>query len=294
MTNTFFTPILNAVEDVLSEAGYGLVIGDTRNSREREAHYARVVRAGQVDGVILLTGHLLDQGGGPGIEKLQPTSLICVDIPRANLPVFHAANRAAARTIVDFIIAKGHERIAHITGPKGNNESSERMRGYKDALRAAGLPFDAGLIWQGDFLGEAGPAAARFLGLAKRPTAIFAANDETAVNFIRTVQAKGLRVPEDVSVAGFDDIEYLQFFSPGLTTMRQPRAELGRLAALDLLKRMERDAPDLPPQRVALACELIERESVRDISINRSGRPERSRAARPGPGARPAIAPAVD
>ena len=73
MTNTFFTPILNAVEDVLSEAGYGLVIGDTRNSREREAHYARVVRAGQVDGVILLTGHLLDQGGGPGIEKLQPT-----------------------------------------------------------------------------------------------------------------------------------------------------------------------------------------------------------------------------
>jgi LacI family repressor for deo operon, udp, cdd, tsx, nupC, and nupG len=282
MTNTFFTPILNAVEDVLSEAGYGLVIGDTRNSREREAHYARVVRAGQVDGVILLTGHLLEPDG-PGIEKLLPTSLICVDIPRANLPVFHAANRDAARTIVDYIIAKGHRRIGHITGPKGNAESSERMRGYREALKAAGLPFDPALVWQGDFLPETGPAAAaRFLELATRPTAVFAANDESAVNFIRTVQAKGVRVPEDVSVAGFDDIEYLQFFSPGLTTMRQPRAELGRLAALDLLKRMERDAPDLPPQRVTLACELIERESVRDISVGGLGGLARRRRARAG------------
>jgi LacI family repressor for deo operon, udp, cdd, tsx, nupC, and nupG len=269
MTNSFFTPILNAVEDVLSEAGYGLIIGDTRRSRAREAHYVRLIRAGQVDGVILLTGHLPGQNEQAGIERLVPTLLICIDIPSANLPVFHVANREAGRTIVDYLIGRGHRRIAHVTGPKGNLESAERIRGYKDALKAAGIPFDATLVWQGDFMPEKGlAAAASFLALSpsERPTAVFTANDETAVNFIRAINRAGISVPEDVSVAGFDDIEYLQFFSPGLTTMRQPRAELGRLAAADLLKRMERDAPTLPPTRVQLGCKLIERDSVRDIT----------------------------
>ncbi|MEO8668308.1 MAG: LacI family DNA-binding transcriptional regulator [Bauldia sp.] len=281
MTNTFFTPILNAVEDVLSEAGYGLIIGDTRNSREREAHYARLIRAGQVDGVILLTGHLPAENERAGIEGLVPTTLICIDIPRANLPVFHAASRSAARRLVDYLIARGHRRIGHITGPKNNLEGLERMRGYKDALAAIGVEVEPTLIWPGDFMPEGGSAAARsFLALADRPTAVFAANDETAVNFIRSLAASGLSVPDDVSVVGFDDIEYLQFFSPGLTTMRQPRAELGRLAAEDLLQRMRRDTPAPPPVRVRLECELIERHSVRDIGADK-GRPRAPRRTEP-------------
>jgi LacI family repressor for deo operon, udp, cdd, tsx, nupC, and nupG len=277
MTNTFFTPILNAIEDVLSEAGYGLIIGDTRKSAEREAHYARLIRAGQVDGVILLTGHLPAESARAGIKGLVPTTLVCMDIPRANLPVFHVANRAAARRLVDYLAARGHRRIGHITGPKGNVEAIERLRGYRDALSAIGVGVDPGLIWQGDFIGEAGLSAAHsYLALADRPTAVFAANDESAVSFIRALAAAGVRVPDDVSVVGFDDIEYLQYFSPGLTTMRQPRAELGRLAAEDLLKRMQRDATDLPPVRVRLDCEFVERQSVRTID-----------GARPTDGARP-------
>jgi LacI family repressor for deo operon, udp, cdd, tsx, nupC, and nupG len=267
MTNTFFTPILNAIEDVLSEAGYGLIIGDTRNSTAREEHYARLVRAGQVDGVVLLTGHLLHGSGPEDINQLVPTSLVCIDIPRSNLPVFQVANRDAARTIVDYLIERGHRRIGHITGPKGNLESAERLRGYKDALKAVGVEADPELVWPGDFMPEAGSAAAQsFLALGQRPTAVFAANDETAVNFIRAVEKAGLRVPEDVSVVGFDDIEYLPFFSPGLTTMRQPRAEMGRLAAVDLLQRMQRNAPQIAPVQVKLDCQLIERDSVRTIS----------------------------
>jgi LacI family repressor for deo operon, udp, cdd, tsx, nupC, and nupG len=267
MTNTFFTPILNAVEDVLSEAGYGLIIGDTRNSAEREAHYARLIRAGQVDGVILLTGHLPAENERAGIEGIVPTTLICIDIPNANLPVFHSASRPAARRLVDYLIERGHRRIGHITGPKGNLEGAERLGGYRDALKAAGIAFDQKLVWQGDFMPEAGLAAAEaFLALAVRPTAVFAANDETAVTFIRAIAPSGLAVPDDVSVVGFDDIEYLQYFVPGLTTMRQPRAELGRLGAEDLLKRMRRDSPAPPALRVRLECELIERDSVRDIS----------------------------
>jgi LacI family transcriptional regulator, repressor for deo operon, udp, cdd, tsx, nupC, and nupG len=268
MTNTFFTPILNAIEDVLSAAGYGLIIGDTRNTKTREAHYARLIRAGQVDGVILLTGHMPRENEHAGIEDAAVTTLVCVDIPRSGLPVFHTANRAAAREMVAYLIGKGHRRIAHITGPKGNIESSERIAGYKEALKAAGIPFDPGLVWQGAFLQGTGSSTSRaFLAQADRPTAVFAANDEAAVDFIRSVEREGLSVPDDVSVAGFDDIEYLQYFEPGLTTMRQPRSELGRLAATDLLKRMQRDGADIPPARVQLPCELIERGSVRDVSV---------------------------
>jgi LacI family repressor for deo operon, udp, cdd, tsx, nupC, and nupG len=266
MTNTFFTPILNAIEDVLSAAGYGLIIGDTRNTETREAHYARLIRAGQVDGVILLTGHIPRANERSGIEDATVTTLVCVDIPRSGLPVFHVANRAAAREMVAYLIGKGHRRIAHITGPKGNVESSERIAGYKEGLKKAGIAFDPAIVWQGAFLQGTGPATSRaFLAQTDRPTAVFAANDEAAVDFIRSVERAGLRVPEDVSVAGFDDIEYLQYFEPGLTTMRQPRSELGRLAAIDLLKRMQRDGGEIPPARVQLPCEMIERRSVRDV-----------------------------
>ena len=136
-----------------------------------------------------------------------------------------------------------------------------------DALKAAGIAVDPAIVWQGAFQQGTGPATARsFLAQADRPTAVFAANDEAAVDFIRSIEQHGLSVPDDVSVAGFDDIEYLQYFTPGLTTMRQPRSELGRLAATDLLKRMQRDGGELPAARVELACELIERQSVRALT----------------------------
>jgi LacI family repressor for deo operon, udp, cdd, tsx, nupC, and nupG len=263
MDNAFFTPILNAIEDELSDAGYGLITGDTRNDSRKEFHYSRLIRAGQVDGLVLLIGHLPKAESDHGIDGLLPISIILNEIKGTDHPLFDVANRKAARTMVNYLISQGHRRIAHIRGPEGQGEANDRVKGYTDALKAAGIPVEPELIWPGDFFPGSGKGSVeRFFALSNRPTAVFASNDQSAIGFIKAATDSGLSVPNDVSVAGFDDIGFLELFIPGLTTMRQPLAELGRLAATDLLKRMEHRGAPLPPTRVRLECELVIRDSV--------------------------------
>lgn len=267
LNNTFFTPILNAIEDVLSAAGYGMIIGDTRGNARKEAHYTRFIRAGQVDGVILFTGHLPCDGDmTPALQRV-PIALVCQEIAGDDrFSVFDVDNRDAARRAVAFLADAGHRHIGNIAGADHNIEARERLIGFRDGIAALGLAIDEEAIWPGGFRFENGVAAAkRFLALKKRPTAIFAAADDAAIGFIRTVRDAGIGTPEDVSVISFDDIDYARVIDPPLTTMRQPRGELGRLAAADLLARMGRDAPDLPPTRARLRCELVLRSSVRKI-----------------------------
>lgn len=259
--NSFWNVIINAVEEVLTRAGYGVIFGDTRNDPAREAHYDRLIRAGQVDGVLLFTGRL--PLVGPVLAEMAiPMAMVCNDIPDAKgIPVFEIANRDSARAMVEYLIGVGHRRIAHITGPDINVEAGERQRGYADALAAAGIRFDPDLVWPGAFNFMAGTEGAqRYLDAAERPTAIFAASDEIAIGCIKTLKDAGVRVPEDVSVAGFDGIEYSAMYDPALTTMLQPRAELGRLAAENMVRRMAGE--DEPAKRTRLSCTLVIRESV--------------------------------
>ena len=281
MSNTFFAPILNAIEDTLSAAGYGMIIGDTRNSRQKEAHYTRFILAGQVDGVILFTGHLPRDGVLTAASDRVPIALVCNEIVGDDqYSVFDVDNRDAARRATAHLIAAGHRHIGHVAGERDNVEARERLRGFRDALVAAGIEADESAIWSGGFRFENGVSAATaFLAMRKRPTAVFASADDGAIGFIRTVRDAGVQTPEDVSVVGFDDIDYASVIDPPLTTMRQPRAELGRLAAEDLLARMRPDAPDLPPTRARLRCELIERKSVGRIGAEGlSGKRSRRRA----------------
>ncbi len=281
MSNTFFTPILNAVEDTLSAAGYGMIIGDTRHSAQKEAHYTRFILAGQVDGVILFTGHLPRDGDLTPETDRVPIALVCNEIVGDDrYSVFDVDNREAARRATAHLIAAGHRHIAHIAGAGDNVEAGERLRGFRDALGAAGIAADESAIWSGGFRFEDGvTSAARFLTMKKRPTAVFASTDDGAIGFIRTVRDAGIRTPEDVSVVGFDDIDYASVIEPPLTTMRQPRAALGRLAAEDLLARMRPDSPYIPPARGRLRCELIERKSVRPISAAEASGKRRSASA---------------
>src|SRR5258708_4474573 len=149
--NSFWNVIINAVEEVLTEAGYGVIFGDTRNDPVREDHYDRLVRSGQVDGVLLFTGRL-PRAGFALLDRTIPITLVCNAVPDcADLPLFEINNREAARLMTEHLIARGHRRIAHITGPADNPEAAERIRGYREALAAAGLARDDGLIWQGGF-----------------------------------------------------------------------------------------------------------------------------------------------
>ena len=271
--NSFYTPILNAVEEVLSLAGYGMIMGDTRMDHVREAHYDALVRAGQVDGVMLLTGRL-PHPDFAALDATVPITLICNDIPgRHSLPVIEIENQESAHSVVDYLLSLGHRRIGHAIGPLDNVEAEYRLNGYRAGLAANGLPIDETIIWPGAFNFDAGVAVAqKFLAHPDPPTAMFTANDEMALGFIRVIKDAGLRVPEDVSVVGFDDIEYARYFDPALTTMHQPRAELGRLAAETIVARMS-GSERVVPLRTRLPCKLVVRDSARAL------RPARGRSA---------------
>ncbi|MET0580847.1 MAG: LacI family DNA-binding transcriptional regulator [Pseudoxanthomonas sp.] len=146
---------------------------------------------------------------------------------------------AAVLDLMDGLIALGHRRIGHIKGPRAHGACQWRYAGYREALRKAGIAYDASLVTQGEFSFESGISAAnRLLDLSDPPTAIFAANDDMAAGVIRAAGERGLAVPRDLSVCGFDDTPIARHIYPALTTVRQPTAEMGRLATLELLERI--------------------------------------------------------
>jgi LacI family transcriptional regulator len=166
--------------------------------------------------------------------------------------------------MVAHLLARGHRRLALVTGPASNFDSGERRRGCRDALRAAGLPPDATAEIEGDFGEESGEAAGEaILGLSPRPTAIFAANDSMAVGVLHALRKAGVRVPEEIAVAGFDDIPIARFASPPLSSVRHDIRKLGERAMSRLLAELRGDESSRAAREV-LAYRLVLRESTGD------------------------------
>lgn len=274
LANTFFSRILRGIEEILFEAGYGMIIGGLDGSPEKEAHFAAFTAAGRVDGAILLNGHLFGQsrdGQGAAAEIDIPVVALCEAIPKADIPQIEIDNRAAARRMTEYLAGLGHRQILYVSGPKGNVLEQERFKGYCDGLDKAELPFDSSLVVAGDYTIESGVRAGQMVVASpRRPTAVFCTSDEMAIGLMRTLLSAGIRVPQDISVAGFDDIEFAAVAEPALTTIRQPRQELGRAAASVLVALLEkREAP----QRIRLETELVVRDSVAGPRTPATGSP---------------------
>jgi LacI family repressor for deo operon, udp, cdd, tsx, nupC, and nupG len=260
VSNIFFSQVLHGISDLLRSAGYSLIIADTGNDPARERDHADFVRAGRVDGLLLLNGRLLSKPDGAQI--VVPTVSLCERIPGSELPHVETANREAARAMTERLIADGHRRIAYVRGPAANVLEHDRFAGYSDALSAHGLTVDDAQVRPGDFSIAAGEAAARaLLALPSRPDAVFACNDAMAMGVIRAFVGAGLSVPGDVSVAGFDDIEFAGAYNPALTTVRQARGEIGARAAAMLVDLIEGRSP--PARDVRLPAEIVARDSTR-------------------------------
>ena len=263
LDNIFFSKILCGIEDALFEAGYGMIIGDLDGAPAKEAHFAAFAAGGQVDGVLLLNGHLFGQSrDGKGVPARigVPTVALCEAIPHADIPQIEVDNRAGARRMTRYLASLGHRHIAYVHGPAGNILERERLRGYRDGLRNEGLAFSPALVIPGDYSLDAGAAAGEaLLALAERPTAVFCANDEMAIGLIRSLVLAGVRVPQDISVAGFDDIEFSAMVQPALTTVAQPRRELGRVGAQVLVDLL---AGRPAPARRRLQTKLVIRAST--------------------------------
>ncbi|WP_043621382.1 LacI family DNA-binding transcriptional regulator [Ensifer sp. ZNC0028] len=235
--NPFYLEILKGVEATAREAGYAVLMGNTENDPDREVEYFNMLRDGHADGMILMTGKLPPPQPGESADLSHLPVVIALEmIEGSGFPHVQIDNVAAAQAGVEHLIALGHRRIAHIAGPLPEVMALHRRDGYRAAMKAASLDIPEGYEVRGDYLLESGEArAADLFALPEPPTAIFAANDEMAYGAIHALRRLGRDVPGDVSVVGFDDLYLSKAFYPPLTTVSQPRADIGRTAMSQLL-----------------------------------------------------------
>lgn len=268
LANPFFAAILSGIAEVLSDAGYSVLINDTTPLSNDDHRFPGFATKQHVDGLIVLDG-LLDQDSRfmAGHPEARPAVVYaCEWCDRIDRPRVVIDNLAASASAVDHLVALGHRRIGHISGPPGNVLTRTRFDGAKAAMAAAGLHMDDAWIFSGNFSLESGAQAARdWCASRNRPTGVFCASDVMAIGFIGELIRRGVEVPREVSVVGFDDLEMAAHFHPSLTTVHQPRGDIGRAAARMLLDRMRKagDGPDdTPAPALVLPTRLVVREST--------------------------------
>jgi LacI family transcriptional regulator len=236
----YFAGILHGVADAVYEHRLRLLLSPTRHEHAREVALLNELREA-TDGAVLV---LPEESSEELLAVLSDDyPLVVVDplVPLdARIPSVAAANASGAEQAVQHLLELGHRRIAAITGPPGWVATEERRRAYRGALAAAGIPFEPSLELEADFDFDPGAqAAAVLLELDPPPTAIFAFSDMIAIGAMRTARSRGIRIPDELSIVGFDDSVYAPIVDPALTTVRQPLAEMGA-TAVDLLVRLMR------------------------------------------------------
>jgi LacI family repressor for deo operon, udp, cdd, tsx, nupC, and nupG len=255
-----FPGILTGLEKIANARGYGVLIGNTEGDVALEEKYLRFLSAGTADGLILLTGHL-PVAGWPENSKthIPPTVAAAIPVSHANVSYVCTDDQSAARIATEYLMSLGHKKIVYVSGPKGSILSERRLKGYCDALSQSS---EAMSIWKVDADGSSlgGRAAVERLFIRDTlPTAFFCFNDDTAIGVIGALQDRGYDVPSDMSVVGFDDIPFASNITPSLTTIRQPRSQIGEHAMTLLLNRLAQ--PDVPLETNELHGDLIVRNS---------------------------------
>jgi len=260
IANTFFARVISGAQQAAQAAGYRLLLCDTQGREDIEREFAALVYAHQADGVIQLRAYDPFEAPFPNAESPPPIVNACEVIQGGRHPTISLDNRAAAQAMTEHLIALGHRRIGLIKGPKSSPLTRDRVAGYQDALHRANLPSDPALVCHGDFTLTAGyEGAAAMLALAERPTALFCENDEMAIGALKRLKEQGLRVPDDISLVGFDDIPFAAYCDPPLTTIAQPAERFGE-TAVDMLIALIEKQP-IAERHVVLPFELAVRGS---------------------------------
>lgn len=235
MSNPFFARVISGIQKAAKARGYNVILGNTLGNKETERDFARLLQTSQTDGIIQLSARYPLES--PENDIASPLAIVncCECVTDDSMPTVQLDNREAARALVNYLVELGHRRIGVVAGPPDSPLTAGRMAGYKAALEENGLAFDANLVTEGDYsLGAGEEGAEALMAVDGAPTAIFCFNDEMAYGAMRGLKQKGLGVPGDVSVAGFDDLPFSKYMEPSLTSVRQPSAEFGAVA-VDML-----------------------------------------------------------
>ena len=230
ISNPFFALILQGIEDAAQKNGYAVLVGDTRHDEMREERYAQMLKQKEADGLIFL-GHRLPRVAASVVQESAPHCAPIVNgcefSAELGVPSVHIDNAKAAAEAMEHLYDLGHRAIGVVTGPLLSPLSRDRLAGARSSARSRGYEQDL-IVIQGDFSIRSGAEAAD--ALMQRPvppTAVFCFNDEMAMGVIGAARRRGLQIPRDLSVVGFDDIRFAECFDPALTTIAQPMRAIG-------------------------------------------------------------------
>ncbi len=264
ISNPFFAELVSVIEAAAAERGYGVSLLSTRGDRAREIEAVNRLADRYFDGLIMIAAQPDDGTLGALISRQQHIVLLDEDVPDAKAPRVFVENAAGTRIATEYLVAMGHRDIAVIAGPDGLGSVAERIDGFVGAMLANGLPVEKQRLLHGPFTCDFGYEAALAVArMSPRPTAILTCSDYLSVGVLRALHHLGLSVPNDISLVGFDDMPLAELLDPPLTTIRQPIADMGRVALERLLASI--DGADVPAL-TRLPVELIVRKSVADIT----------------------------
>ena len=263
ISNPFFSLILQGIEDAAQREGYSVLLGDTQHDDRREDGYALMLKRKEADGLIFL-GHRLPRTAAELVRantaRCAPVVNGCEFSPRLGIPSVHIDNAKAASEAMDHLYRLGHRRIGIVTGPLASPLSRDRLKGAMARAKQARGEREC-FVMNGDFSIESGSVAAeQLLGRRDRPTAIFCFNDEMAMGALETAKRRHLRVPDALSVVGFDDIRFARYTDPPLTTVAQPMRAIGEGTVRLLLQILNSDGR--APESVTLPHTLTVRSST--------------------------------
>lgn len=262
ISNPFFSQVIRGVEEAALAAGYSVLLGDTRHEETREEQYAAMFRRKEADGLIFLGHRLPDVLADMVAAKGPRTPIVngCEFRPGLAVSSAHIDNDRAAAEVVDYLYGLGHTRIGVVTGPLASPISSDRLAGVLSAAQRQGRA-SALRIAIGDFSIESGVRqTGELLDEPGRPTAIFCFSDEMAMGALEAIRQRGLTCPDDVSLVGFDDIRFAQYLHPKLTTVSQPKEQIGHEVVRLLMDILSGRATAL--QNVTLPHQLVIRSST--------------------------------
>ncbi len=257
--NPFFTDVARAVEDAAGEKGYSVILGNADEDPEKERLYLDALLQRRVDGLIVSPARAESQLLSEVASSEIPLVFVDRSIEGLEVPVVRADGRRAVENLVDYLVGLGHERLAIISGPPEVVSGGERLAAFLSGMEAAGLPVGEEYVRFGNFRRESGAAAMdELLRLPDPPTAVFAANNLMALGALQSVKRAGLKIPEDVSLASFDDVSWFELLEPPVTAIVQPTRELGAVAIRTLLEMIEEGRR---PGSHVVPAELLIRQS---------------------------------
>ena len=262
IVNPFFAPVVRGAESAARKAGYRILLCNSEGDLRLEREYIEDLVAHRVEGLLLAPAS--DRSRSSILSLLRggfPLVLIDRALPDADCDLIVSDNTQGARRLIEHLIAIGHREIAHVSDAEDTSTGRERLRGYREALEAAGIPFQPELVIRTTVDRIGGYRAAQeILARDPLPTAIFAVNNMTAVGTMEALRERNLSVPKDMGLVCFDDVEHLAVLSPILTVIDQPAETFGSLGVQLLLERMTGKA-NSRPRRIILQTDLIVRQS---------------------------------